>query len=311
MKICLTYQIRNSIVAGKNPFGYQQSGNVIQRFMEATKDIPEIKNNDALDYLWETLILSSHGAYRLASDDELVESIKTQSFYGQSKDITRFILYVIELSDKELRKGIPSYDAKTISIEHILPQTPNDWWINEFDADPDEYKHRIGNLTLTTLNSELGNRTFDEKKQKYEKDPFLVTRKLCKFDSWECDDINRRSLMIAQKLIELFPVPKKYSTPEYQAKFELEKATRANRTTFHALGIPVGSVLAFIHDNAIKCVVANDINQVTYDNETFAISALCCKLMHNVGYNGFEHFSYGGEKLSDRRKRIEAGNVQN
>lgn len=311
MKICLTYQIRNSIVAGKNPFGYQQSGNVIQRFMEATKDIPEIENNDALDYLWETLILSSHGAYRLASDDELVESIKTQSFYGQSKDITRFILYVIELSDKESRKGIPSYDAKTISIEHILPQTPNDWWINEFDADPDEYKHRIGNLTLTTLNSELGNKTFDEKKQKYEKDPFLITRKLCKFDSWECDDINRRSLMIAQKLIELFPVPKKYSTPEYQAKFELEKATRANRTTFHALGIPVGSVLTFIHDNAIKCVVANDINQVTYDNETSAISALCCKLMHNVGYNGFEHFSYDGEKLSDRRKRIEAENVQN
>lgn len=196
-----------------------------------------------------------------------------------------------------------------------MPQTPNDWWINEFDADPDEYKHRIGNLTLTTLNSELGNKTFDEKKEKYEKDPFLVTRKLCEFGSWKCDDINRRSLMIAQKLIGLFPIPKKYSTPEYQAKFELKQAAKANRTTFHAIGIPVGSVLAFIHDNTITCTVADSINQVEYGGKRYAISTAAKAIKDSLGgsvnasYNGFDWFMYDGIKLTERRRRIESGEI--
>lgn len=310
MKICLTYQIRNSIVAGKNPFGYQQSGNVIARFMESTKNLDKISTDEASDYLFEALIISSHGDYRLVTDDELIESLKTQSFYNQSKDITKFVLYIIELNDKEARKGIPLYDTKTISIEHILPQTPDEWWINEFDADPDEYKHRIGNLTLTTLNSELGNKTFDEKKQKYEKDPFLVTRELCQFNEWTYEDINKRSLKIANKLIELFPIPKKYGTPEYQAQFELTKAIKSKRTTFHSLKIPVDSILTFIPNHMIKCVVADSINQVKYGNEICSISNLCKKLMmHNSKssqYNGFDYFSYDGEKLTDRRKRMDA-----
>ena len=307
MKICLTYQIRNSIVAGKNPFGYQQSGNVIARFIESTKDLDTISKDEAADYLFEALMFASHGDFRLVTDDELVESLKIQSFYNQSKDITKFILYIIELHDKESRKGIPSYETKTISIEHILPQTPDDWWIDEFDADPDEYKHRIGNLTLTTLNSELGNKTFDEKKQKYEKDPFIETRELCQFDTWTYKDINNRSEKIAHKLIELFPIPKKYGTAEYQAQFELKKAIKAGRTTFHALNIPVGSVLTFIPNHMIKCIVIDNINQVKYGNETFSISGLSRKLINNPSqHNGFDCFSYDGEKLTDRRKRMDA-----
>lgn len=51
--------------------------------------------------------------------------------------------------------------------EHILPQSHRDggWWQNEWpeEAEADRFKHRLGNLTLTSNNLALGRKPFDLK----------------------------------------------------------------------------------------------------------------------------------------------------
>jgi len=82
-------------------------------------------------------------------------------------------LYVLLRLDSELSKGQATYNYPTITVEHVLPQTPaaNSMWVQWFPTEDlrQKYTHRLGNLLLLPRrkNSEAQNFEFDVKKQKY------------------------------------------------------------------------------------------------------------------------------------------------
>lgn len=59
-------------------------------------------------------------------------------------------------------------DAKTVNLEHVLPQGCNAVWRSAFPpkVDPEEYVYRIGNMTLlnTKINRDVADRSFTDKK---------------------------------------------------------------------------------------------------------------------------------------------------
>ena len=73
-------------------------------------------------------------------------------------------LYVLsKIEKKNSGYSIVASGNHSITIEHIRPQTPTPpAWINSLTDDAEI--HHIGNLTLTANNSELGNKSFVEKK---------------------------------------------------------------------------------------------------------------------------------------------------
>ena len=86
-----------------------------------------------------------------------------------------------------------------------------------------------------------------------------------------------------------------------------EVRTTAKRGPFRfgACDIPVGSEITFIEDASIKARVVDD-RHIEYEGETTSVSALAQKL------KGFTHpvqgtlwFTYQGERLSDRRDRLD------
>lgn len=86
---------------------------------------------------------------------------------------TKTRLYVLLRLDVALAQDDIEYKHSTITVEHVLPQTPkaDSEWVQWF---PDEemrgkYTHRIANLVLLTRkkNSEAQNYDFEEKKTKY------------------------------------------------------------------------------------------------------------------------------------------------
>jgi hypothetical protein len=82
-------------------------------------------------------------------------------------------LFVLLRLDSELAKGQASYNYPVITVEHVLPQTPqpDSIWMKWFPTEQsrDTWTHRIGNLVLLagTKNSQAQNFDFDVKKQKY------------------------------------------------------------------------------------------------------------------------------------------------
>ncbi|WP_028303182.1 DUF262 domain-containing protein [Oceanospirillum maris] len=107
-----------------------------------------------------------------------------------------------------------SYDNITVTIEHILPQSPkqNSQWVNEFDWSDDErneWAHKIGNLALLSRkkNSSAGNKEFRDKLDTYfrsnnQATTFPITLGLFDKQMWTPNDVKERQDQIILKFDE-------------------------------------------------------------------------------------------------------------
>jgi Protein of unknown function DUF262/Protein of unknown function (DUF1524) len=114
--------------------------------------------------------------------------------------------------DTLLSGGGAKYDDKTVTVEHVLPQTPPDGskWLTWFPTPNDRFQwvHRLGNLALLTRkkNSSASNYEFDRKKQSYFSNggvsPFVLTTQVLDKNEWTpaiVADRQRQLLAILEK----------------------------------------------------------------------------------------------------------------
>ena len=118
----------------------------------------------------------------------------------------RYFLYEYEHHLALSLGGSPKVDWTQITrgdtIEHVLPQSiaKRPYWQERFDAQTHrEYRHDIGNLTLTKSNPHLGTKPFPDKKgfadadnRCYANSLLLVERELSNWDDWTADSIDER-----------------------------------------------------------------------------------------------------------------------
>ncbi len=82
----------------------------------------------------------------------------------------------------ETQEDLNQFLDGTVHIEHVLPQTPSQKALAEFDKpdQADDYISRLGNLALAedTINCSLGNIPFSKKQPVYTNSKFLLTRLL-------------------------------------------------------------------------------------------------------------------------------------
>jgi len=96
--------------------------------------------------------------------------------------------------DTLLSSGGAKYDYKTITVEHVLPQSPPEGsrWLTWFSSSDDQsqWVHKLGNLALLTRkkNSAASNYEFDKKKQSYFAQggvsPFVLTTQVLDKNEW-------------------------------------------------------------------------------------------------------------------------------
>lgn len=101
-------------------------------------------------------------------DNESLKETLNGGVYGRR--FARYILLKYEYLQSENTVQLSNY--KTISVEHILPQNPDDGskWKKDFsDGETDYWLHKLANLVLISgrKNSKLSNFDFQEKKKKY------------------------------------------------------------------------------------------------------------------------------------------------
>lgn len=156
---------------------------------------------------------------------------------GTPKYRLKYVLAKIAQYIDESCKGSnsASADLKTyinadVEIEHILPQSPQESIVGNFD-NPDEiedYIRRLGNLTLIekSLNASGGNKPYEEKMTIYKSSDFLITKslvtkisvgkntsyvrvakKLMTFDIWDSETIHARQKMLKNLSFELWDIP--------------------------------------------------------------------------------------------------------
>lgn len=193
-----------------------------------------------------------------ATENSFKESLQSD-VYKISRNTTRYLLICLERS-LQLKSKDPYFDKKqrpdnlddklddgkpVWTIEHIMPQSENltDKWYGMIDKEfnPNEtnerkkddqkehaieihnkYLHRLGNLTLSGYNANMGKTDFENKitmenglKTKLclnqsipDKSDFNKAGNDWNMKEWTIKDINRRTKLLSKKVIELFPLDK-------------------------------------------------------------------------------------------------------
>jgi len=125
---------------------------------------------------------------------------------------------------------------KEYSIEHIMPQTLNAAWRKELGAHADEihavWLHRLGNLTLTAYNSEMGNGAFKSKMgrslQEFKRDNFgfsseahhlFLTEYISGREKWTDQEMAERAELLAERALKIWAFPKTTYRPPAPPRF--------------------------------------------------------------------------------------------
>ncbi len=151
-------------------------------------------------------ILQSKGYPR---DYEFRDRIKDVKLYGAGDRLIKTKLILESLEESYGHKESVSFEKAAITIEHILPQTPTDWWKNHLGDDwemiHELWLHTLGNLTLTGYNSELSNDDFDAKREKLNESHLEINRYFDGVTTWRVEDIKNRSDQLAELALKVWP----------------------------------------------------------------------------------------------------------
>jgi len=102
---------------------------------------------------------------------------------------------------------IPQDDRSIINLEHVLPLRPEDNWGHVTDEDVGQYSKRLGNLVLLRAsdNSDLKSASFEEKREVYERSPYVLTNQVSELAEWNVEAIVQRQKALAELAVKTWP----------------------------------------------------------------------------------------------------------
>jgi len=151
-------------------------------------------------------------------NDAIDEGLRNKNAYDGNQDVIRYILWRYEehlakkagnaIINEEHRKEIWEARKANETVEHILPQCPEDGGAWEGKFDPDKKMiiiNSIGNLLLLPqkLNSDVGRKGFQAKKEIYKKSEGLrIVQEVLNCDDWSQHEIKEREEKILNWITE-------------------------------------------------------------------------------------------------------------
>jgi Protein of unknown function (DUF1524) len=98
-----------------------------------------------------------------------------------------------------------------VTLEHIFPKSPNEYWMKQARGDPrlaKEMTFKLGNMCLLTdVNRALGNRTWEEKVPFFAKSRLNITKRLEQYSKWRRDEIADRQGHMAELATQAWRYP--------------------------------------------------------------------------------------------------------
>ncbi len=201
-------------------------------FASLDKDIDNYQkeNSDAkyIDMLAYAL-LEKRRSGRLPRNEEVEEAIAHNSFYEQSRHYVNFVLTSIDDKTQSRESFLLQRFAtgdKTLSIEHVLPQTITEQWKKELGPNFSEihtkYLHTLANLTITGYNSKYSNKSFKEKKEMehgFLHSPLLLNSYIKEQDNWAEAELQERQRWWQLQILKTWPFPGTSFTPPSNTKW--------------------------------------------------------------------------------------------
>jgi hypothetical protein len=143
------------------------------------------------------------------SDESFKQSFSEKVLKTTDTRNNKLVRYI--LCELEQQKSQQEYDldGDTFSIEHVLPQKPEEGWSQFTDEQVENFVYRIGNMTLMEKgkNNEIANKPFSEKIKSYVTSVFGLTKKIAENHSeWTVDRIDSRQRELAKLALTVWRI---------------------------------------------------------------------------------------------------------
>ncbi|MGL5960898.1 MAG: DUF4357 domain-containing protein [Cetobacterium sp.] len=145
------------------------------------------------------------------TDEDLKSELKIKPVYKDRSKIN----YIFEKLENYYHNELIDFENDKITIEHIFPQKPSNGWYDSLDDEEFEQmlslKNTISNLTLTGSNSNLGNRTFldkrDDEQHGYKNSKLYLNKWLGQQDKWNVLKLSERFENIFEDILNIWYRP--------------------------------------------------------------------------------------------------------
>lgn len=202
ISIVNTYLFRRSICG-------LDTSSITRLFPALLKDILEDCNGEyssIVEVLKKNLVNKNIGnAMYMPDDVQIKDLVQNANMYNIRSTLRIFL-------DKLEHHNNPApVDLSSLSVEHLMPQTPTKEWYDELGIDEETYQrnvHRLGNLTLASKvdNSVMKNKVWKYKNKVLADTSHLkLNEELIKVDKWTIENINKRTDFLIDKIKELYP----------------------------------------------------------------------------------------------------------
>ena len=172
------------------------------------------KNNyNVVETLLATLESGKGSGREYPNPNHVLAKLKERPFYSMMRKRQKFFFEKIENSHHP--KNPYNIQTGNFTIEHIMPQKINvdtDWpemLGPDYENKYKDYLHLLGNLAITSFNSELGNMSFKEKKIKYKENfedkSLYLLEEIQNFPKWDFATIVKRTEQLAEELLKIWP----------------------------------------------------------------------------------------------------------
>jgi hypothetical protein len=140
-------------------------------------------------------------AFRLAFANKV---LRTSA--ARNRNIARYLLFQLErqISGQDLDE-----DSARYTLEHVLPENPEQHWPQFSDEQADDAIYRLGNLTLleASSNRDLGNSGYATKRVAYHASGISITRSIAiDNDSWDSDRVAVRQHEMAKQATAIWRI---------------------------------------------------------------------------------------------------------
>ncbi len=200
-ELILSYVFRRSVVGlGTNVL----VGTFRRLYKQVIDNLDKYGWKNALDY---ALVSSKENSTAYFPNDEVFyDSLHSRNLYGKFR-YTKYLLLNLENEGNKTK-----FDSESFTIEHVMPQTTTQYWRDILGENwkevHEENVNDLGNLTLTSYNSELSNSDFESKKE------ILIGERHIKLndyfydvDKWNEFEIIKRGKLLAEQAIKIWCYP--------------------------------------------------------------------------------------------------------
>ena len=124
-------------------------------------------------------------------------------------ELARYYLRSLEraANDEPEPWFMPVEDRSIITLEHVLPKSPEDRWPQFSDDEAAVYVNRLGNLALLRAsdNSGVGNAGFADKRPLYQESPYRLTKMIADAADWTPAEVVARQKRLAELATAAWP----------------------------------------------------------------------------------------------------------